>query len=519
TATASSTADNPLTFTNTYSVEPTTASFPVEKVLDVPSSLDGPDEWSYDITVEAQDGAPTVETMTATLTQDNTSAEFGEFTYEVPGTYEYVVSEDGNVAGVANDEEASGKTVTVSVEDNGDGTMTATVSPTAGITFTNTYSVEPTTASFPVKKVMDVPTGLDGPDSWSYDIAVVANGGAPEAETMSGTVTDAADTITFGDFTYTEPGTYTYTVSEDGTVDGVTNDEDASGKTVTVSVEDDKQGGLTATVKPAAGITFTNTYGVEPTEETPEASKTVSVFPLAYLFDEEAGTGQFEFQVKDGDEVVAKGYNNDKGVVAFTPALKFEMPGTYEYTIVEVDDGQGGITYDKTVVKLVVTVTDDHKGNLVAELKYDGETTPPTFENQYEATGDVTITTGKKLVSTVTGNQLEIDEGDFTFELSALTDDAPLPESHTATNDSAGRVIFDKIEYSASEIDELFGEDAWTYKNKKDEESSSESSGGDEGAADENAATEPANEEGQAGGQSADGEATQQSGGEPADEA
>ena len=97
----------------------------------------------------------------------------------------------------------------VTVEDNGDGTLTAKASSTEAspLTFTNTYDAEPTTANFPVKKIMTVPEGLTGPKDWSYQIDVAAVDGAPEAETMSGTVTKAAPETSFGDFTFAEPAT------------------------------------------------------------------------------------------------------------------------------------------------------------------------------------------------------------------------------------------------------------------------------------------------------------------------
>jgi len=246
TATVSSTEDEPLTFTNTYSVKPTTASFPVEKILEVPEGLKGPEKWSYTINVEAEDDAPEAETMTGTVDQDTTTVTFGDFTFTEPGTYTYTVSETGEIKGVANDAEAAGKTVTIEVVDNGDGTLTATASSTEDepLTFTNTYSVKPTTAKFPVEKILTVPEGLKGPEKWEYTIDVTADNGAPKAAVMSGTVDQDNDTITFGDFTFTEPGKYTYTVSETGTIDGVTNDQEADGKTLTITVEDDGEGNL-----------------------------------------------------------------------------------------------------------------------------------------------------------------------------------------------------------------------------------------------------------------------------------
>ena len=226
-------------FTNTYKAPPVEASFPVQKIVSVPDGLTGPSEWSYTIDVAANGTAPAAKTMTGTVTNSKDTVTFGPFSFTEPGEFTYTVKETGTVKGVTNDKEAAGKTVTVKVIDNGDGTLKATpsVSDESPLKFTNTYAVEPTTASFPVKKVIDVPKGLTGPKTWSFTIDVAANGSAPVAKTMTGTVDQNNDTVTFGDFTYTEPGTYTYKVTETGTVKGVTNDKDAaSGKTVTVTV-------------------------------------------------------------------------------------------------------------------------------------------------------------------------------------------------------------------------------------------------------------------------------------------
>ena len=146
------------TFTNTYSVVSTTASFPVKKVLSVPTGMTGPETWSYTINVEAQGGAPEAAAMSGSVDQDNTTATFGPFTYTAPGTYTYKVTESGSVAGVTNDAAAeSGKTVTVTVVDNKDGTLTATADSTADspLTFTNTYSAAPVSVDPPVQKVIE----------------------------------------------------------------------------------------------------------------------------------------------------------------------------------------------------------------------------------------------------------------------------------------------------------------------------------------------------------------------------
>ena len=377
TATANSTAAKPLSFTNVYGVQPATAKFPVQKVLEVPETLDGPAEWSYTIDVTAEDGAPEASTMTGTVDQDNDTVTFGDFTYTEPGTYTYTVSETGTIDGVTNDAEAAGKTVTVTVVDNGDGTLTATADSTEEepLQFTNTYSVEPTTAKFPVEKVMSVPEGVDGPKAWSYDIAVVANDDAPEAETMTGKVDQATTSVTFGDFTYTEPGTYTYTVSETGTVAGVTNDTEASGKTVTVTVVDNGDGTLTATADSTTDspLQFTNTYAASGTV-TLEATKVAKGFDLK--------ADQFTFQLKDADgELIEEAQNDANGKVAFSE-LSYTSAGVYTYTINEVVTEGDDIADDTHVCNVTVTVVDNGDGTLTATASYDNN----KFVNTHDET-------------------------------------------------------------------------------------------------------------------------------------
>ena len=374
-------------FTNTYKVEPVEASFPVKKVISVPEGLKGPAEWSYTIDVAAGEGAPEAETMTGTVDQDNDTANFGPFKFTAPGEYTYTVTETGTVAGITNDADATtGKTVTITVVDNGDGTMTATADSTENnpVTFTNTYSVEPTTAQFPVKKIMSVPDGADGPSKWSYTIDVAAGEGAPEADAMTGTVDQDNDTVTFGDFTYTEPGTYTYTVTETGEVAGVTNDSAAeTGKTVTVTVVDNGNGTLTATADSTTDkpVSFTNTYAAEGTA-VPVATKVAQGFELT--------DGQFSFELKDAEGNVLQTATNDAdGNVTFEP-IPYTAAGTYNYTINEVVIDGDDIADDTHVCDVTVTVTDKGDGTLEATIDYSNN----TFTNKH-TDNEKTVESGK----------------------------------------------------------------------------------------------------------------------------
>ena len=52
--------------------------------------------------------------------------------------------------------------------------------------------------------------------------------------------------------------------------------------------------------------------------------------------------------------------------------IEFRQPGTYEYTITEIDDGEKYVTYDTEPHKVVVTITQDEEGDLHDEVTYDG---------------------------------------------------------------------------------------------------------------------------------------------------
>ena len=425
-------------FTNTYNVDPVTASFPVKKTLDVPAGLEGPEEWSYDITVNAEGGAPEAETMNGTVDQDNSSITFGEFTFNEPGTYTYTVSESGDVAGVTNDTDAAGKTVTITVVDNQDGTLSASVSPEVGISFTNTYDVQPTTASFPVAKNISVPEGMEGPEEWSYDISVTANGDAPSASVMSGAVNQDSTSITFGPITYDKPGTYTYTVTESGSVDGVTNDPETS-KTVTVTVEDDLEGGLTASVSPETGITFNNTYNASG-----EATITVSKALAGAAWPE--GKTLTLTLAAEGDAPLPETTTatlSATGSVSFGP-ISYSAPGTYTYTVSE--DGFGAGWTGSGDITVTVKVEDKGDGTLVATPSYSPSA---TITNTYKPSETTAYIPVEKIMSVPEGLSAADLTGKFTFTLTA-DEGTPMPETTSYTNPDAngGTVTFGSIAYT-----------------------------------------------------------------------
>ena len=95
--------------------------------------------------------------------------------------------------------------------------------------------------------------------------------------------------------------------------------------------------------------------------------------------DMEAGMYTFELVEAEGN-VVATATNNAQGGVVFV--LNYQQPGVYNYTVREVSGTDPNTTYDDTVYRVSVIVTDNQLGNLVAGVAYvDGEI---VFTNVYE---------------------------------------------------------------------------------------------------------------------------------------
>ena len=87
----------------------------------------------------------------------------------------------------------------------------------------------------------------------------------------------------------------------------------------------------------------------------------------------------FEFVLKDKDNNVLQTKKNDaQGAINFD-AISYDQAGTYTYTIEEVVGSQTGMTYDKHVIDVTVTV-EDQDGQLVATASYTGD---QTFTNVY----------------------------------------------------------------------------------------------------------------------------------------
>lgn len=299
---------------------------------------------------------------------------FKAISYTATGSHAYQVKEVAGHDGTITYSDAV-LDVTVNVtDDGGSGQLTATASKAAAdLTFTNTYTPTATTATITGTKAL---TGRDlAEGEFSFDLKD-ADGNVVQ------TVQNGVDgTFGFAPLQLDKVGTYVYTVSEraGATANGVTYDTTVFTATVTVT-ENAETHALEAQVayskggKAADAVAFSNSYAPAATEVKLGASKVLS--------GEDLKEGQFSFQLKDADgKVLQTAKNAADGTVGFE-AISYDKPGTYAYSISEVDDGQKNVTYDAAEHRVTVTVTDDGAGHLVATVTYDGAVAP-VFKNTY----------------------------------------------------------------------------------------------------------------------------------------
>ena len=244
-------SDPAFAFTNTYSVQPTDSS--VTDQVKVTKQLTGRDMAAGEFAFELLEGDKVV--ATGTNSADGSVA-LSPITYTKPGTYNYTLCEVGGgsqKAGVQYD--GSTFAVTTTVTDNGKGTLSVAhkVDNDANtVGFTNSYAPAATSVTLGASKV------LNGKSLDAEEFTFVLTDEGSEQVTATN---DANGMVVFPAIQYGEAGKYQYTIAEvEGDESDVTYDE--SKYAVTVTVEDNGEGSLVATVAYEGGNApvFTNTY-------------------------------------------------------------------------------------------------------------------------------------------------------------------------------------------------------------------------------------------------------------------
>lgn len=474
-------------------------------------------EFTFKLTTKPNNGGTGTKVAAATNQADGT-VDFGIFTYttteyQAPGgavnltdiisgdnAYATMTQVDGKnvytvnyIASEVTDNLPVGMTastqpfdVTVTVTDNGDGTLTAKAGTGE---FTNTYATVNDDISIQMNGTKTIDTngveGLTPPElEGNFTFNIKALDGAPEptnptAKTAEngnvdfGTATFNSDLLK--DVTAAEDGSrtkeFTYEVTEvNGNLPGVTYD--AERKTFTVTLKDDGNGKLSATTSNADGqplFAFKNSYGVEP--KTSSITDTIQIQKV--LKGRTLNKGEFTFQLTENvdgkDTVVATGTNDADGKVTFE-SIEYTKPGNHTYTVREqipegaADGVYEGVTYDKAIYTINTEVTDKGDGTLeVTHAVKDDEEV--TFTNTYEAKPTaVVIHASKKLVDK------KLEDGQFTFE---LRDENDKLVGKAKKNNADGQVVFDEItydkagtyKYTVSEVNDK--QDRILYDDKK----------------------------------------------------
>lgn len=349
--------------------------------------------------------------------------------------------------------------------------------------FTNNYSASSVTLDaqnrLGAKKVLE---GRDWADGDSFTVRLTPVGGAPMpdgAKSAAATVelTKNTQTATFGDITYTKPGTYAYTILEDipgsnAKADGISYS--AAVYTATVKVDDNRAGALVVTSvkvvkvrddagEPAAAevadkvATFTNRYDTHEHSIIIHAQKNLTdnagTFPLAQnafsftlegmggyaddnaAFDPKTVAPSIKAPMPQGAEGnIATVGNNADGTVTW-PAISYTATAdagrAYVYKFTEENPGSvTGMTYDGSVYYAVVrndkkgagiqTSVEYYKAAENNSVKQLDENVTPSFTNIYSVDPTSVTLQGQKTVSGRDWNQGE----SYAFNLAAATDDA-----------------------------------------------------------------------------------------------
>lgn len=253
-------SDPAFTFTNTYSVQPVDSS--VTDQVTVTKNLTGRDMKADEFEFQLLEGGNVV----ATGTNDASGkVALRSIPYTKPGTYNYTLCEVGGgsqKAGVQYD--GSTFAVTTTVTDNGKGTLSVAHkvdNDANAVGFTNSYTPAATSVTLGASKVLNGKS-LDAEE---FTFVLTDEGGEQVTATN-----DANGMVVFPAIQYGEAGTYQYTIAEvKGDESDVTYDE--SEYAVTVTVEDNGEGSLVATVAYEGGNApvFTNTYNAPETPASP----------------------------------------------------------------------------------------------------------------------------------------------------------------------------------------------------------------------------------------------------------
>lgn len=383
-----------------------------------------------------------------TVTSDNGMIQFDQIIYEEAGTHVYTIEElSGDDETVEYDSHV--ETITVEVKDNGDGTLTKTVTYDQDeIVFENNTSHEYLVGDLTINKVAET-TDVNKDDTFTFQILFTGANGIPYTEDItytvagntkteaptSGTLTitgiKAGDVVSFAEL----PKDTKYTISEINMPRGWSLQE-ASGTDGTIAANEEQT------------ATFTNTY---------KASGSVRLEAHKKLEGGTPSKGDYTFELQDEEGNQLDLVNNDTldtnkvslgdndetvenpwyltAPVVFDPIeyTQDDIGKTFTYKIIETVGSDSSIEYDRHEETVTVTVMDNGEGYIKTEVTYDDD--EALFVNKVK-TGELRL---KKVISHYT-KTAEDAEFTFTIELkdaegNALDDSYPYTKTAGETEE------------------------------------------------------------------------------------
>ena len=322
------------------------------------------------------------------------------------------------------------------------------------ITLTNTY-----TRSSDAYAKLEARKRLDGRDLKPGDFTFALYD--DEDELIEEVTNGQYGVIKFSPLTYSEAGTYNYTIKEvvpqeavlndDGkyTCNSVTYTNDVIDVTVEVSYDNDNH--LTAdvaySINGAESNTFVNTY---------KASGRATVTGRKVLIGRSIGADEFTFSIRNADgEIVSTGKADAAGEITFTDILydESDIGKTYTYTVTEDNTAIPGIVYSEESYTVKVSVKDNRDGTLAVATSYGGAAESNiVFNNNYKVEKKVVFTALKSLEGR------DLTKGQFNFRILDEQNEAVA----TGTNDADGNIIFSGITYYVNGTENNMG--SHTYK-------------------------------------------------------
>lgn len=433
-----------------------------------------------------------------------TAADRGRtFTYEVkevvpnPVPAGYVFDTDTHmVTYTVSDDTAEELSVVVSVDDQQVNTDT-----TPSVTFDNriqagTIGGDGANTTLTVQKTTNVDTDVD----FSFDLTLVNSDGTPiksdyvyeldqdgnpvSFDGMSTSIASAfnednsrTQKAIFGQIIFTQPGTYTFQVSE-VVPENANGWSYADSQTITVTVNDD----YSVSINPEnATVTFKNTYGATGSLALDGLTKALEgrdwmeddefTFTLSgkNVTEGTNATSGFalpettEVTIDYQDAVAAAGEGNaTEGVkVPFSfGTISFTQAGTYEFTVTESEIEEAGVSNTSGSVTYRVEVADESQdGNLEITSSIIGQTGSSDFVNTYDPNN---ATSSLMATKTLNGSSKGLEAGAFTFQIKSISapqgSTANLPTGVTSgddatvgtvTNDTDGVISFGQFSFDA----------------------------------------------------------------------